>query len=91
MSYQNGHGYLNKDRSISLYNKENIIDTIWAENIILATGSTPFVPPGFSIDEKIFVSSTGVLSLNKVPENLVVVGAGVIGLEMASVYQRLGS
>ncbi|KAK4049798.1 dihydrolipoamide dehydrogenase precursor [Microbotryomycetes sp. JL201] len=62
-----------------------------AKNIIIATGSevTPF--PGIEIDEKQIVSSTGVLDLEKVPEKLVVIGAGVIGLEMGSVWNRLGS
>ncbi|KAM0790297.1 hypothetical protein ACM66B_005598 [Microbotryomycetes sp. NB124-2] len=62
-----------------------------AKNVIIATGSevTPF--PGIEIDEKQIVSSTGVLDLEKVPEKLVVIGAGVIGLEMGSVWSRLGS
>ncbi len=62
-----------------------------AKNIILATGSDISCPKGFSIDEKVFVSSTGALSLSKVPERMIVIGAGVIGLEMASVYSRMGS
>ncbi|KDE04635.1 dihydrolipoyl dehydrogenase [Microbotryum lychnidis-dioicae p1A1 Lamole] len=62
-----------------------------AKNVIIATGSevTPF--PGMEIDEKQIVSSTGVLDLQKVPEKLVVIGAGVIGLEMGSVWSRLGA
>lgn len=62
-----------------------------AKNVIIATGSevTPF--PGIEIDEKQIVSSTGVLELEKVPEKLVVIGAGVIGLEMGSVWNRLGA
>lgn len=61
------------------------------KNIIIATGSeaTPF--PGLQIDEKRVVSSTGALSLEKVPESLVVIGGGIIGLEMASVWSRLGA
>lgn len=61
------------------------------KNIIIATGSevTPF--PGIEIDEKQIVSSTGVLELSKVPEKLVVIGAGIIGLEMGSVWSRLGA
>lgn len=64
---------------------------ISAKNIIIATGSevTPF--PGVEIDEVQIVSSTGVLDLQKVPKKLVVIGAGVIGLEMGSVWQRLGA
>ena len=65
--------------------------TLKTENIIIATGSEVAPLPGVSIDEKQIVSSTGALSLNKVPKNLVVVGAGVIGLELGSVWRRLGA
>jgi dihydrolipoamide dehydrogenase len=62
-----------------------------AKNIVIATGSAPASLPGVEIDEKIVVTSTGALSLPKIPKKLVVIGAGVIGLEMGSVYARLGS
>jgi dihydrolipoamide dehydrogenase len=62
-----------------------------AKNIIIATGSAPASLPGVEVDEKIVVTSTGALTLNKVPKKLVVIGAGVIGLELGSVYARLGS
>lgn len=62
-----------------------------AKNIIIASGSEVSSLPGVEIDEKIVVSSTGALSLKKVPNKLVVIGAGVIGLELGSVYARLGS
>ncbi|MEM6637163.1 MAG: dihydrolipoyl dehydrogenase [Pseudomonadota bacterium] len=62
-----------------------------AKNIIVATGSEPSTLPGLEIDEKIVVSSTGALSLAKIPKRLAVIGAGVIGLELGSVYARLGS
>ncbi len=65
--------------------------TVSAEHIIIATGSEPTTLPGITIDEKRVVSSTGALSLEKVPEHLVVIGGGYIGLEMGSVWQRLGS
>ncbi|PGH01443.1 dihydrolipoyl dehydrogenase [Blastomyces parvus] len=62
-----------------------------AKNIIVATGSeyTPF--PGLPVDEKRIISSTGALSLTKVPKKMVVIGGGIIGLEMASVWSRLGA
>ncbi|GAA5964819.1 hypothetical protein JCM8115_000113 [Rhodotorula mucilaginosa] len=62
-----------------------------AKNILIATGSevTPF--PGIEIDEKQIVSSTGALDLQQVPEKMVVIGAGVIGLELGSVWSRLGA
>ncbi len=62
-----------------------------ARNILIATGSDVASLPGITIDEKTVVSSTGALSLEKVPEHLVVIGAGVIGLELGSVWQRLGA
>ncbi len=62
-----------------------------AKNIVIATGSEPSSLPGVEVDEKIVVTSTGALSLPKVPKKLVVIGAGVIGLELGSVYARLGS
>jgi dihydrolipoamide dehydrogenase len=62
-----------------------------APAIVIATGSDVAKLPGIDIDEKEIVSSTGALSLEKVPERLLVVGAGVIGLELGSVWRRLGS
>ena len=65
--------------------------TFETKNIIIATGSTPSTLPGITIDEKIVVTSEGALSLPKIPKKLVVIGAGVIGLELGSVYARLGA
>lgn len=62
-----------------------------AKNIIIASGSVPSTLPGIEIDEKVVVSSTGALSLAKPPKKLAVIGAGVIGLELGSVYARLGA
>ncbi len=62
-----------------------------AKNIIVASGSEPSSLPGITIDEKVVVTSTGALELPKVPKHLAVIGAGVIGLELGSVYKRLGS
>ncbi len=66
-------------------------DTHDAKHIIIATGSTPSALPGITIDEKVVVTSEGALSLPKIPKKLVVIGAGVIGLELGSVYARLGA
>ncbi|KJZ82561.1 Dihydrolipoamide dehydrogenase of 2-oxoglutarate dehydrogenase [Candidatus Liberibacter solanacearum] len=76
--------------SIKNGSSEEIIE---AKNIVLATGSETSGIPGMSIDfdEQIIVSSTGALSLGSVPKNLLVIGAGVIGLELGSVWMRLGS
>ena len=62
-----------------------------AKSIVIATGSDVATLKGVEIDEKTVVSSTGALTLGKVPKKLVVIGAGVIGLELGSVYKRLGS
>ncbi|WP_419740419.1 dihydrolipoyl dehydrogenase [Ruegeria sp.] len=61
------------------------------KNIIIASGSEPSALPGVEVDEKVVVTSTGALSLGKIPKKMVVIGAGVIGLELGSVYSRLGA
>ncbi len=66
-------------------------DSLAAKHIIIATGSEPVVMPGMEIDEQRIVTSTGALSLKEVPGHLVVIGAGVIGLELGSVWSRLGA
>jgi len=65
--------------------------TVRAKNIVIATGSSVTPLPGVEIDEKVVVSSTGALELDKVPGHLVVIGAGVIGLELGSVWRRVGA
>lgn len=65
--------------------------TFQAKNFIIATGSESMPLPSISVDEKTIVTSTGALSLDKVPNHLVVIGGGYIGLEMGSVWKRLGS
>lgn len=62
-----------------------------AKSIVIASGSEPSSLPGIDIDEKIIVTSTGALALKKIPNKMVVIGAGVIGLEMGSIFARLGS
>ena len=66
-------------------------DTHDAKHIIIATGSEAASLPGVEVDEKTVVTSTGALELGKVPKSMVVIGAGVIGLELGSVYARLGA
>jgi len=62
-----------------------------AKNIVIATGSEPSTLPGVTVDEEVVVTSTGALALPKIPRSMVVIGAGVIGLELGSVYARLGT
>ncbi len=66
-------------------------ETHTAKHIVVATGSEPASLPGVEIDEKIVVTSTGALELAKIPKKMVIIGAGVIGLELGSVYSRLGT
>ena len=66
-------------------------DRVTAKNIVIATGSSVTPLPGVEIDQRVVVDSTGALELPKVPEHLVVIGGGVIGLELGSVWRRLGS
>lgn len=72
-------------------NADGAVQVLETKNILIATGSDVAQLPGITIDEKRVVSSTGALSLDKVPGKLVVVGAGVIGLELGSVWRRLGA
>ena len=65
--------------------------TYKSKNIVIATGSMHTNIPGVNIDEKNIISSTGALSLEKVPKSMIVIGGGYIGLEMGSVWSRLGS
>lgn len=71
--------------------KDNETDTIQAAKVIVATGSKPFTLPGLEIDKKRIITSTEALMLNEVPSSMVIVGGGVIGLELGSVYARLGT
>src|SRR6266705_1707561 len=66
-------------------------ETINAKNVIIATGSNPRALPGADFDEKLILSNDGALAIPEVPKRLGVIGAGVIGLEMGSVWRRLGS
>ena len=78
--------------SISAPGRVQIDETTYdAKNVIIASGSEPSTIPNVEIDEKIIVSSTGALSLSKIPKKMTVIGAGVIGLELGSVYARLGT
>lgn len=70
---------------------ENGVETLQTKNIVIATGSEPMGLPGVTIDEKQIVSSTGALALETVPGKLIIIGGGVIGLELGSVWRRLGA
>jgi dihydrolipoamide dehydrogenase len=78
--------------SIPAAGQVKVGETVYsARNIVIASGSVPASLPGVEVDEKIIVTSTGALALEKQPKSMVVIGGGVIGLEMGSVYARLGA
>jgi dihydrolipoamide dehydrogenase len=91
VTYFKGIGSFKSANKISILddqNKETVIET---EKTVISTGSVPVSLPGIEFDEKIIVSSTGALNLKTVPKKMVVVGGGYIGLEMGSVWSRLGA
>jgi len=91
VTYLKGHGSLKSKNEILIKDDQNKETVIQTEKIIIATGSVPVSFPGVEIDEKIIVSSTGALKLDKVPKKMIVIGGGYIGLEMGSVWSRLGA
>ena len=91
VTYFKGHGSFKSKNEILIKDDQNKERVIQAEKIIIATGSVAVSLPGIEIDEKIIVSSTGALKLDKVPNKMIVVGGGYIGLEMGSVWSRLGA
>ena len=91
VTYFKGKGVLFSKNDIVVYEKNNKRLNITSKNIVIATGSTVASLPGIEINEKNIVSSTGALSFDKVPAKLAVIGGGYIGLEMGSVWSRLGS
>ncbi len=86
-----GLGAIAGPGKITVTGDDGATRTIEAKAIVIATGSESTPLPGVTVDEKRVVSSTGALALGSVPKRLVVVGAGVIGLELGSVWRRLGS
>ena len=91
VSYFKGKGVLFSKNNIVVYENDNKKINLNSKNIVIATGSEVASVPGIKKNKKNIVSSTGALSFNKVPKKLVVIGGGYIGLEMGSVWSRLGS
>ncbi|KAG7194182.1 dihydrolipoamide dehydrogenase precursor [Scheffersomyces spartinae] len=92
VTYIKGSGSFVDDHKVNVKPIDGAEDyEISADNIIVATGSEPTPFPGIEIDEERIVTSTGILSLKEIPKRLSIIGGGIIGLEMASVYSRLGS
>ncbi len=91
VTYFKGKGVLFSKNDIVVYENNNKRTNIKSKNIVIATGSTVASLPGIEINEKNIVSSTGALSFEKVPKKFAIIGGGYIGLEMGSVWSRLGS
>jgi dihydrolipoamide dehydrogenase len=91
VTYFVGRGQINGAGKITVSGNDGSTQTLTTKNIVIATGSEPTPLPGVDIDQKSVVDSTGALSLPAVPKSLVVVGAGIIGLELGSVWRRLGA
>ena len=90
VTYIKGKGVLFSKNDVVVY-QDGKKTSYKSQNIVIATGSSSVSLSGINIDEKNIISSTGALSLEKVPTNLVIIGGGYIGLEMGSVWSRLGS
>jgi dihydrolipoamide dehydrogenase len=91
VTYVRGAGSIPKPGEVAVALSDGGTETLTAKNILIATGSESMPLGGVEVDEKRIVSSTGALALAKVPERLIVIGAGVIGLELGSVWSRLGA
>lgn len=86
-----GHGSFESAKVISIAKKDGKTEKIEASNVVIATGSKPSSLPGIEIDKKRVITSTEALELKEIPKKLVIIGGGVIGLEIGSVYARLGA
>ena len=86
-----GYGKLAGPGKVEVTTTDGAVTVLETKNIVIATGSEPSGLPGVSVDQKRIVDSTGALSLPEVPKHLVVIGAGIIGLELGSVWRRLGA
>ncbi len=86
-----GVGSFKDKNNIEVKSADGKVNVLTAKNVIIATGSKPSVFPGMEIDKKRVITSTEALNMKEIPKNLIVIGGGVIGLELGSVYARLGA
>jgi dihydrolipoamide dehydrogenase len=91
VSYISGKASIPQPGIVKVTKNDGSHETVQAKNILIATGSVSSSLPGIEFDEKVILSSTGALELTSVPKSLIVIGGGYIGLEMGSVWNRLGS
>ncbi len=86
-----GHASFIDAHTLSITSESGEAQRLEARHIIIATGSKPAAPPGIHVDKKRIITSTEALSLKEIPKSMVVIGGGVIGMELGSVYARLGT
>jgi dihydrolipoamide dehydrogenase len=91
VDYTKGAGRLLSSNKVEVTGPDGVKQILDTKNIVIATGSVPTDLPGVDVDEERVVSSTGGLTLKAVPKKLIVIGAGYIGLELGSVWRRLGA
>ena len=91
VDYLKGEGRLAGSGKVTVRAEDGSETTYETKNVVIATGSEPTPLPGVTVDQKQIVDSTGALALQSVPKRLVVIGAGIIGLELGSVWRRLGA
>ena len=91
ITYLKGNGSITSQNTVTVVDESKKRSNYQTKNIVISTGSIPVSLPEVKIDEKIIVSSTGALSFSNVPKKLIIIGGGYIGLEMGSVWKRLGS
>lgn len=91
VDHVHGTGKITGPGKVEVTGADGKKQTLTAKNIVIATGSQPSTLPGIEIDEERIVTNTGALTLKQIPKKLVLIGAGVIGLEMGQVWSRLGA
>jgi len=91
VDYLKGFGKITSPNTVEVKGNDGLTQSVNTKNIIIATGSEPASLKGVEVDEKVVVTSTGALDLKEVPKKMIVIGGGVIGLEMGSVWSRLGA
>ena len=91
ITFITGQAHLSGTNQIMIDQANGEKKELTASHIILAPGSKPIIPPGITVDEKLILSSTGALELDAVPSHLIVMGGGYIGLELGTVWLRLGA
>jgi len=91
VTWAKGRGTLRANNAVEVVGADGSVTTYEARNVIIATGSVPIELPFLKVDEQRVLSNIGALSIGEVPKHLVVIGGGVIGLELGSVWRRLGA